>query len=855
MKVTYIRLENVAGIAVGSDKDVLEISFENSRNNIVSIVGANGVGKTVLLSSISPFSGVTSLDERSTLPYITPKKNGYKEIHYQDGADEYIIKHYYKATKDSHSVKSYFQRNGEELNENGNVTSFLALVEDYFGLTQEMMRLIRLGSNVNSFISLAPAKRKEYIGKLIEEIDLYMKIHKKISEDMRVVKAMMASNNTNLYNCHISDPIVEQDKLTKLSKAIAEHEKERDKLLGKIGKIKSLMAENDIDDLRRKYQDAEASLSEFSRIENSVKDLSLDGISVDKLITRRSNTTEKKIAIQSKINSYRISIDNTLKSIERLEVSVKKITSNNDMQSLVSAIESLRESIKGTSKIVIDFNPTGATSNDVYQLIAKLTSFNQISQMIHTFGSRPTDVYLKLKRSGKSVDRFLKDQKKNNMSRVTRTDLNALFDSVFKDDMIITPNCDTQYTDCPYYRMSEVINTVRDKLEEESYDDETLRYIQVISNNIDNILNELDLTMNIRIPDVFREEFMERRILDRLEQHLPFFDLSGLQEFLTILREYEIYKDNMAKLQEYEHQLSVYKNSGIDNHLAEIEQLRGSVVFYQKNIAILEQEIKAVTKELDEIDGQIALVTKYEDGKKYRKIFESTLVSTKKILEPLESASSERMELEFSLRQITNLINITREEHKALESKIAEYNRLTKESEELSEQLADLTALLDACSTKKGIPVVYMKKYLGKIQKLANDLLAVVYGSKLQLAKFKVTNEVFEVPYIKKGKKIGDIKYASQSEVPLATMALSFALADRAAGKYNILLLDEVDAGLDEETRPKVLKMLYTQMAKLKAEQLFIISHNMSQMINVPMDCIMLSDIGVKSKLQTIIYE
>ena len=70
-------------------------------------------GKTVLLSSLTPFASVTSLDERSSLSYITPGKSGYKEIHYVDGDNEYIIKHYYKPTKDSHTVKSYFQMNGE----------------------------------------------------------------------------------------------------------------------------------------------------------------------------------------------------------------------------------------------------------------------------------------------------------------------------------------------------------------------------------------------------------------------------------------------------------------------------------------------------------------------------------------------------------------------------------------------------------------------------------------------------------------------------------------------------------------------------------------------------------------------
>ena len=131
-------------------------------------------------------------------PYIKIGKNGYKEIHYDKNGDKYIIKHYYKPNKDSHTIKSYFSLNGEELNENGNVTSFLSLVEIHFGLTQEMMRLVRLGTNVNSFITLQPAKRKEYIGKLIEEIDMYLKIHKKINEERHLAEASVRCNRKGL---------------------------------------------------------------------------------------------------------------------------------------------------------------------------------------------------------------------------------------------------------------------------------------------------------------------------------------------------------------------------------------------------------------------------------------------------------------------------------------------------------------------------------------------------------------------------------------------------------------------------------------------------------------------------------
>lgn len=854
MKVTYIRLENVAGIFVGSNKTEIEVNFEKSKNNIVAIVGDNGTGKTVLLSSINPFSSVSSLDERSTLSYIIPGKNGYKEIHYVRDDDEFIIKHYYKATKDSHTVKSYFSMNGNELNDNGNVSSFLVLVEMHLGLTQDMMRLIRLGTNVNSFISLSSGKRKEYIGKRINDIDALMSIYKQINDDIKVTKVMLSSNNMNLYNCHISDILLEEEKLSKMIKTISERESERDKIVSKMSKIRSLINDNDIDDLRRKYQEAESSINEFKKIESSIKELALEAISVDELIGKRSNITEKKITIQSKINSYRISIDNTLRNIEQLEISVKKITSDNDMKSLVTAISDLRETIKSTNKMIKDFVPRGSTSEQIYQMISKLTSFNQISQMIHTFGTKPTAVYLKLKRSKKSIDVFLKDQMKYNMSRISSNDINMLFDSVFKDDIIITPNCDTEYAECPYYRFSEVINEVKDKLDDE-YDDETLRYIKVISNNIDNILNEIDRMEKIAIPDSMRDGLTEKRILHRLENHLPFFDLTDLQEFLSILREYELYCQNIDKLKQYEHQLSIYKSSGVDTHINEIKRLQESVTFYRNNIATLEEDIKNVNRDLSDIDGQIALLTKFNDSKKYRKIFETTLESTKKILKPLESASQEKMELEFELKQVTNVINVTREEHKALESRINEYKKLTKEGAALSKQLADLSLIAKAVYTKEGIPVIYMKRYLKKIQALANELLHVIYGDDLRLGKFNVTYDTFEIPYIKNGIRVPDVRYASQSEVSLMTMALSFALANGASKDYNILLLDETDSGLDENNRLSFFKMLYMQMKILKAEQVFIISQNLSQMVNIPMDCIKLSDVCTKSKLQTIIYE
>lgn len=855
MRITYLKLENIAGLYVGGNRDCLEISFEESKNKIIAIRGVNSSGKTTVLSSLHPFASVTTLDERSTLSYVMTKKNGYKEIHYQDGEDTYICKHYFKSSGNSHTVKSYFIKNGEELNENGNVTSFDQLVEIHMGLTKDMMRLIRIGSNVNSFISLTPARRKEYIGKLIEDIDLYLIIYKKINDDLKVVHTLIQTNTSNLYNCHINDLVVEEDHLKEFIKLIREKEKERDKIVSRLSKIELLMKDNDIDKLKQKRSDAASKLNELDDIEDKVKSLSLETTTLEDLIKERSNLSNDKINIQSKINSYRISIDTALRNIERLEISIKKITSDNDIQSLINTIENIRASLKSTSSIVKSFTPGSSNSEEVHGMISRLQSFNQISQMIYTFGNKPIDIYLKVKSEVRSVDKWLREQAKKKMNGVKQTDLQYLFDKLFDDESIISPNCDTEYMECPFFKLSEVITEMKDNIDTDNYDDETLRYIQIISNNIDNMLNELDRMYRVDIPSTLRDIMIEKNILGRMKDHLPFFDLSSLQEYLSILKDYEIYTDNCNKLKQYEYQLSVYKKSGVESHMSEISSLRESINNFNSQIRSCKDELIQVDGLLENVDNKIGLITKYNDGKKYKNILKETLDNTTKILEPLETASSERNELGFQLRQITDSINLLREQHHSLEMKISEYKKLLEESEKLTKIKSHLDVILESVGTKKGIPVFYMNKYLKKIQKLANNLLSLIYDDKFKLAKFNVSPDSFEVPYIKNGKKIPDIKYASQSERAMSTMALSFALANNASGKYNIPLLDEVDAGLDEINRIGFIKMLYNQMVEINAEQVFIISQNISHMVNIPMDSIRLSEIDGKNKLENIIYE
>lgn len=853
MRISYIRLENFAVIYVGQQKDYIEIEFPKSGNKIVSIQGSNGSAKSGLISQLTPFAYPTSIDERSSLSTIREGHNGYKEIHYEKEDKEYIIKHYYKASKNTHTVKSYISLNGEELNENGNVTSFNSLIQIHFGLTQDMMRLLRMGSNVNSFISLTPAKRKEYIGSLIDEIDIYMKIYKKINDDLKVLKVLKTSNTSNLYNCHISDIHLEEENLSELNKTIKENERYREEIVKKLDRIYSLEKENNIDELKRRQRELESSIYEFNKTESTIKENGLSNSSLEDLINQRNILMNDKIDVQSKINSYRLSIDTLLQNIERLNISIQKVSSDHDMDTLIRLIQELKSSIEISDKNLKSFH-TDMTYNEISSMIYKFQSFNTISQQLYSFGKKSIALYLKLIYENKSVEKFLKDQTKKLHSSLNDMDIKALMDKLFDDEQVISPNCVDEFRNCPYYRFSEVLDKIHDRLSNE-YDSETLRYIQIISNNIDNILNDLDRMRTKNIPDALVEVIKEKTICDRLEKNLPLIEIQPFQNYLYLVKEYENLQSSKEKLKQYEYQLSIYKKSGIDNQLNEIKQNKESIDFYKNNIETLTNQIQTIERNIHQLELHIGLLSKYQEEKKYQKMTKQSLDDTNKLLLPLENATKEKSELQFKLQHVDSNIHMNQDRYKTLEYKINEYKRLLEEEKVIAKKHHDLSMILESVSTKKGIPVLYMKTYLGRIQKLSNDLLSIIYSGSFRLASFKVTQETFEIPYIKNGSKIPDVRYASQSEIPLATMALSFALSNRASSSYNIILLDEMDAGFDEHNRNAFLKMLSEQIRLLKAEQVFIISHNINNIIDIPIDVIKMSDNVPISKLQNIIYE
>jgi DNA repair exonuclease SbcCD ATPase subunit len=100
-----------------------------------------------------------------------------------------------------------------------------------------------------------------------------------------------------------------------------------------------------------------------------------------------------------------------------------------------------------------------------------------------------------------------------------------------------------------------------------------------------------------------------------------------------------------------------------------------------------------------------------------------------------------------------------------------------------------------------------------------------MYDKEIQMLKPVIDESTFTLPFRCGSNISSDIRYGSQSESTLLSLALSLSLASSLTA-YNVPLIDEMDAALDAEMRDSFLMMLQEIMSVLKMEQMFIISHS-----------------------------
>lgn len=845
MRINYIILENFANIKTAMNADKIYIDFKKAKNKVILLVGPNGSGKTSLLSLLTPFASIGNLDIRSTTGLIIEGKNGYKEIEITDDSNTYLIKHFYTAKKDTHSVKSYIQKNGEELNPNGNVSSFKEWVKMELGIEIDYLKLIRIGSNVSSMINMTETERKTFLNKLLEEADIYLKYFKKVNDEVRQLKDMISHTVDKQNRLGIISIDGIEDKISELQSKL-------DKKTSIIEKVKENLSVsnhiiNGIDDpyilktrlieLQKKvkrmgdiYERKEYESSDPSYYEKRIKELEID-------ISNRD----------TKISAHRMVIDNNLSMLDDIYTNLhnteiqynKELESDKEISRMESEIDKLKREIHNMEKSLRDYIRPDITKYEIDKFIIFLKNMQQVLTKTYEFGLKPVKKVISLIRDNKNVIQYINNKLYTSQSSDTSELLISRLSRQFNfDENDIPKDCSAL---CEPKRLYiQLINLIRSQETKSKYDVSMLTSMEMVYQNIINVLSEFKSYGSIinRLPADAKTDFIIDTIYTKISNGEIIYNEKRMNELLSIITEFSALDELKIKLSSIETTLNQLQK------VSNLEYLKQQVLSYSDSIDNINEKIVSYKKiissdtEKNTEDKKTLEVCKelYETFTEYE-IKKSELVELQNSYAIFKDNSDKVIAYQKEIMSLNMDIEYFTKEIEKLRLSIIQYNEIQKDLDLYNKVYDEMVLVKESLSSSKGIPLRYIKNYLCNTEEITNELLNIAYNGSIYIDRFKITQSEFTIPFYNRGHLLKDVKFASQGEVSFISIALAFALASQTMHKYNIMLLDEIDAALDISYKEKFLKILESQLDRVNGEQCFLITHG-NMFSSYPVDII-----------------
>ena len=316
-----------------------------------------------------------------------------------------------------------------------------------------------------------------------------------------------------------------------------------------------------------------------------------------------------------------------------------------------------------------------------------------------------------------------------------------------------------------------------------------------------------------KLPDDIKKDFEIDNVYNNIKNLDMIYNEKKINELLSIITEY----DNYLSL------LERYKDT--KNNLSTLASF--------SNLSQLDKQIKHLSKDIeDNKDKMNMLKLKNDELKEENKELNNSLeilIETKEALEKFDEVrdlykkinddydlfikTSEKLNSsKISVAQLKVAIDDLNNKLKNKENDLFMYKSLNKELKKFNKIYEEMTFVKNSFSSKEGIPLHKIGRYLSNTEKITNELLDIAYDGKIFIEKFNITASEFSIPFYNRGVRLEDVKYASQGELSFLSIALSFALSSQAFNKYNIMLLDEIDGALDTRNREKFIEILENQI-------------------------------------------
>ena len=858
MRYLYACFEGYIGFYTGLGLTKLEIDFSKCKHNIVLISGMNGCGKSTLMNSLSVFPD----DSSSFVEFL----DGRKILRLLSGEDIYDIN--ITSLSDGKGgrkgTKAFIQKNGIELNENGNVTSYKEIIFSEFELDANYISLSRLSSIDRGLGDKKPAERKKFASSIIDNMEVYNNMYKTLNKKSLVLKSTINNLHTKIQNIGSKENL----ELT-LNKMKEQHGKLQSEMRKINNQIVSIQAKNSIDESEAK--ELEEITRNFGIVNNEVEAIQSNmSIYVHKSKIKPEKIEEKYSKDKELLQFYSTKLDSISNEWRNNSERLEKISKN------ITELEATIDSYQSSGKSNIDSEYANSnkkikelekelksldipTDISLIEPIKKLLSFYEtfIIRIDRFYDGLNSDDINIIVNWNNNIGKAKEEQDKliSELEIVKQQRLNLESD---KNIMSVLENrpkkCNVD--SCPFissaielkknYKGISIDKELSKILSKESklsdsitkYDAifDHLNFLQskkmVLDDIRDLILENSTLDSIFKI-DIFKN--FDKQILNMSQfnnQRDPRRYIDGLAALEIYSRELQLNNEYKIKYEAYKDQVQLMNNNKalLNDMKSEREELIITINDQKKEVdkyITLKNTISDnLNIESDYYNEYIRYKSKKEELDRYQDKIDQYNKKSSKAMESIEVISKLNQDMEKLKSEDDPLVdNISK-----LDGQLVLLNSYYEEYNAYIDQFNIIETVKKYCSpTGGGIQTIFIQLYMRKTLEISNQILSMLFNDQYKILDFIINEKEFKIPFVgPSGLPADDISSGSMSQVEMMGMVINLALLYQASTKFNIAYLDEIGSGLDNHNQGEFIKVIYYISKYLNMEQVFMICHSLA---------------------------
>ncbi len=894
-----MKLVNFLGIYLGTGLNEFEFSRDGS-NNIILLVGINGSGKTTVLSEMTPYPHEANGPRNKSR--IIPGTIGIKELDILvDNYVMYKIKIVYDTNKAQTKcfIRKIIDDSDQELNPNGNVESYINIIEDELRITKEFTSIGYLTKNVKNFVEMKPAERNNHVSEWLIEIAEFLDAYHISSKILTKLKRQIDSYNKEIGNMSSINYELElnfinssiktyTDKINEISNNIVTLNTYQDQ-------IRNLLhTDQELNDYKVQY------FQMVNRINNSLKEFDLKYESLNEI------NVNSNLELEDELNKTDYQINNikdTLDMIEskmaslQSEIMMNKSMLNQDSKLKQCDINSIIETVNNNSNLSKDvlnsINEYLSKYNvlDIKDLLVddqsdlskfqffirtiddKFVSLNNILPFDYIKDMSKLDDVIKEKQDVNSKLSLIIEKSRKELEDVNKEIYrytNGNIDSQIlmkRPEFCKSHKCGIVEELLKYIDPNESLKDLYekgDKLQKEINEkqveitdiDEDLKKIQKsyeIMSEIDSFVYKNSDLVALMPPII--SKYVSNDI-GAIYTHINEINLI-LQDLIEINSLYYKYQELTKSIEDLNNIKNLiaannFIEEKIKNEIEESESLRKQKEELLSNyFKLLDRfdTLKHYSDKIKERDQDIAIYnSNVEYANKCRKNL-LILYKNKYVYDSnsicIEKMNNEKINLQNQLFDL----NKKRDE---MTTYYVSKKQIEKMRGEIQEEFNKVNILNKIWSPKVGYPSWMIQSFLNDLTIKTNEDLEKMWGSSLRIEEFVLKDNEFSIRVNKDGNTIPDASLCSGGETATLNIAISFAMIETNINKngYDLIRMDEIDGVLDDVRRQQFIPMIQDGLESLGCNTCAIISHN-NEFDDIACDIILMKGANIpEEKLQ-----